>query len=419
MLSLPIYLRGSSYYLHTRIAKKQFKRSLCTNDKKLAIIRATRILELLVSDFGFDLDKVKKYELDMSRGIMRADGEEDHQRMMDAVNIYNNSRAQPIHQVQAPELKQVVKTGLTIKEVLEKFYLLKSHLKQATRLSYSNTIEELSKFLKNPLINNIQVSDITRFQEYLAKKGNTSRTIDNKISILRTIFNFGITQGYFFQKNPAENRQLLTNKEKDNNGYAIFEKDEIKLIYESDFLKTAKEEDPDYYWTLILGIMTGCRISEITGLKAEQFKVSDQGTNYIQIFDSKTVAGVRPVPIPEKLLEFGLADFVKDKKQVFKYNLRLGKGSGNAVGKKFKRHLEELKITRPKLVFHSLRKYVNNFLKTSKVPYEVRCQFIGHEIEDINNRIYSEDHDVDTLAEMLNSALFQLQIICGVVKTKF
>ena len=165
--------------------------------------------------------------------------------------------------------------------------------------------------------------------------------------------------------------------------------------------------------------MTGCRISEITGLKAEQFKVSDQGTNYIQIFDSKTVAGVRSVPIPEKLLEFGLADFVKDKKQVFKYNLRLGKGSGNAVGKKFKRHLEELKITRPKLVFHSLRKYVNNFLKSSKVPYEVRCQFIGHEIEDINNRIYSEDHDVDTLAEMLNSALFQLQIICGVVKTKF
>ena len=36
MLNLPIYLLGSSYYLHTRIAGKQFNRSLRTSYKREA-----------------------------------------------------------------------------------------------------------------------------------------------------------------------------------------------------------------------------------------------------------------------------------------------------------------------------------------------------------------------------------------------
>ena len=34
MLNLPVYLRGSTYYLHTRVYGKQAKRSLGTSDKK-------------------------------------------------------------------------------------------------------------------------------------------------------------------------------------------------------------------------------------------------------------------------------------------------------------------------------------------------------------------------------------------------
>jgi hypothetical protein len=99
--------------------------------------------------------------------------------------------------------------------------------------------------------------------------------------------------------------------------------------------------------------------------------------------------------------------------------LRLGKGSGNAVGKKFSRHLEELKITRPKLVFHSLRKFCNNFLKENDVVYEARCQFIGHEIEDINNRIYSKVFIFEKLEELTRSTIFKLEILAGIVRTKF
>jgi len=44
MLKLPIYLRGSSYYLHTRINGKQVKRSLGTIDRLTAMIRACQLL---------------------------------------------------------------------------------------------------------------------------------------------------------------------------------------------------------------------------------------------------------------------------------------------------------------------------------------------------------------------------------------
>lgn len=137
MLSLPIYLRGSTYYLHTRIAGKQFKKSLDTNNKNLAIILASKILE------SVHLDKIKKFEVDLSRGVLKADG--------------------PESTITAPEVATPTPTGLKVLEVQEKLFLLKSHLKEATALSYKGTMEEFSTFLKKPYISAVMVSDISRY----------------------------------------------------------------------------------------------------------------------------------------------------------------------------------------------------------------------------------------------------------------
>ena len=148
MLSLPIYLRGSTYYLHTRIAGKQFKRSLDTNNKNVAIILASKILE------SVHLDKIKKFEVDLSRGILKADGPEDHKMMMEALDMYAKAKARlnsPESTIAAPEVATSTPTGLKVLEVQEKLFLLKSHLKEATALSYKGTMEEFSTFLKNEL----------------------------------------------------------------------------------------------------------------------------------------------------------------------------------------------------------------------------------------------------------------------------
>lgn len=354
----------------------------------------------------------RKYEIDISKGIFKADGDDDHKRMIEALGLLNkresNVSATPLSM---PAAVSPTENGLKVLDLLEHFFRLKSHLTQATVLSYKTTMEEFADFLKNPLVSRVGVSDVTRYQNFLASKSNTTRTIDSKVGTIRAVFNFAIKQGYYFSSNPAQGRALLSRREKNKNGYGIFETDEIKTLFESSFLKESKTKDPDYYWSVVLGLITGCRISEITSLKKEQFKKTENGINYINIENSKTAAGTRKIPIGKEVLEAGLDEFIKGKKpeeQIFKYSLRLGKGSGNAVGKKFKRNLEEAKITREKLVFHSLRKFANNYFLNLKVDLETRCQYFGHELDNVNVQIYSKQLPVDELFERIERPQFGL-----------
>jgi len=414
MLGLPIYLVGSTYYLHTRIGGKQVKKSLRTSYKRVAIIRAVTLLNSLtmnkkptIGDFAHVLNRssdVDKYELDLSRNIFKADGPEDHARLMEAlgaVQMLQQAQA-PAPQVQVPVQAPAPAddpTALKLGELLEKFFLLRKQLTQATAISYRNCITELAKFLKNPAITRITPSDITRYQEFLAEKGNSVRTIDNKISVIRALYNFAKKQGYTRADNPAEDRGLLTKKQRSKGGYAIFEKEEIEALFRSQFFKEQKKKDKDYTTAVILGLFTGCRIGEITSLKKDQFKLSPNGVNYITIRDSKTFAGIREVPI-HPLVFNRIEEFINSKTdKIFKYIEKDGKGTGNAVGKKFARNIDSAGITREKLVFHSLRKFVNNELMKNKVSLEHRCQFIGHELDNVNVSIYTETINIDEVAE--------------------
>ncbi|WP_250439635.1 phage integrase [Delftia tsuruhatensis] len=410
MLGLPIYLLGSSYYLHTRIAGKQVKKSLRTSYKRVAIIRAVAFFNSLtmsqkptIGDFAHLLtdNQTKSYEIDLSRGILKAEDSEDHQRLMQALQAMQNG-SQPVKTATSEAIPPADDpTALKLGELLEKFFLLRKQLTQATAISYRNCITELAKFLKNPAITRITSSDITRYQEFLAGKNNSVRTIDNKISIIRSLYNFAKKQGYTREDNPAENRALLTKKQRLKGGYALFEKEEIRAIFNSQFYKEQILKDKDYSVAVIIGLFTGCRIGEITSLKKEQFKISENGTNYIVIRDSKTLAGIREVPLHPAIFN-RIKRFVDSKTdKIFKYVEKDGKGTGNAVGKKFARNIESARITRDKLVFHSLRKFVNNELMHNGVSLENRCQFIGHEIDNVNISVYTKKLNIDELADIV------------------
>ena len=413
MLNLPVYFRNSSYYFHTRIHGKQFKRSLHTANRQIAIIRASKLLECIQMDIDFN--NIKKYELDLSRGVAKSDGPEDHQRLLEALALMRETQLQKHpHKPAESSLDRATSTkSLTLLELLDKYFLLKQ-VKPATILAHKNTVNEFEKFFKiKCFISDIQVGDITRFQEFLAGKGNVPRTIDGKIGYIKALLNFAIKQGYLLnQKNPAENMSLLTKRQKLSDGYLIFEPEEIKQIFSSEYYREQKKSDPDYYYVLLLGLITGCRISEITSLTKSQFQVSENNNPMIIIRDSKTSAGKREVPLPKELFDDDFKKFIDGKENfIFKYVSREGKGSGNAVGKKFARHLQELKINRGKLVFHSLRKFLNDYFMKNDVPYEPRCQFFGHEIESVNVATYSNKFSADRLAEIVNQQQLKLLLM--------
>lgn len=367
-----------------------------------------------------DLSNIKKYEIDLNRGVLKSDGLEDHKRMLEALAVLQGQNAGAGSKQPLPlEVPPPSQSSLRLMEVLDKLFLLKKNLKEATVLAYKNTITEFSDFLKKPYISNVMVSDVTRFQEHLAKKNNQTRTIDNKTATIRALFNFAMKQGYYFSKNPAENRALLSKKQKEKNGYAIFDKDQIKDIFCSEFFVSQKTEDPDYYWSLVLGVLSGCRISEITGLTSTQILKHSSGVRFLRITDAKTSAGERDVPLPSSIFLAGFEDFIKGKKQIFKYKLRLGKGSGNAVGKKFSRHMEAVGLKDGRYVFHSLRKFVNDFMMNNGVHYEPRCQFMGHESNSVNINTYSNKIAVEDLAGIVKKSQSTIMSLAKLYPTKF
>lgn len=161
-------------------------------------------------------------------------------------------------------------------------------------------------------------------------------------------------------------------------------------------------------------LYTGCRIGEITSLKAEQFKIDATGIDYITIRDSKTLAGIRDIPL-HPIAKAYIYNFIEGKNgKIFKYAERDGKGTGNAVGKKFARNLESVKIYRDKLVFHSLRKFLNNELMKDKVSIEARCQFMGHELDNVNVSTYSNSLNIDELAKMVFPTLTRISDVLKV-----
>jgi site-specific recombinase XerD len=305
--------------------------------------------------------------------------------------------------------------SLALAELLDKFLLLKK-VKAATVISYKNVVKEFTDFCKGKcFIAEIMVSDITRYREFLAEK-NSPRTIDNKMIVLKSLMNFAISNGYFFGTNPVIAKNLQTRKQKNTEGYGIFEVEEVGKYFKSERFLAEKISDPDYYWCLILEIFSGCRVGELANLQKSQIKKSENSINYLQIRDAKTHAGKREIPLPESIFELGFAKFIEEKNDqdfIFKYKSREGKGAGNAVGKKFSYQIKLENIHRPKLVFHSLRKFLNDFFMKNKVQYELRCQFFGHEIEDTNVAIYSKEFNIEELFEGTEVARKKIILLIG------
>lgn len=274
-------------------------------------------------------------------------------------------------------------------------------------VTYKNVVKEFTAFCRSKcFIAEILQSDISRYREELAKKNNP-RTIDNKMIVLKSLMNFAIDNGYLVGKNPVVAKNLQTKKQKLTDGYAIFEPDEVKVYFQSSRFKDEKANDPDFYWCVLLALLSGCRVGELTALQAGNIKKSDSGTYYLQIRDSKTAAGKREVPLPAIIFDNGFNKFIENKQPsnyIFRYIDRDGKGAGNAVGKKFTYQLKAEKIHREKLVFHSLRKFLNDFFRKNEVEYEVRCQYFGHEIESVNVATYSNIFNVDELFKRTNEA---------------
>lgn len=355
-----------------------------------------------ISDFDFP-DTLKKYEIDLASGKLKADGPEDHALMMEALNrltsVQKIAATSPAPQpVSAPSGPLPTGSRLTLSELAGKLFTLKSSLSDGTKTDYTATAKEFDVYTGLVILPKVTDSTVTGFMEYLAKKGNTPRTIDKKVGAVRALFNFAIKQKIYNGANPAADRNLLSKKEKRNAGSRPFDLNDLQTLFACERFQDYRTSDPDFYWLILSGVITGIRVTALSAITDVSLKKTPSGVPYIQVDKDKTAAGRRSVPVPQEFFD-GLKTFLDGSKGFVYEDRPDGKGASDPVRKELERHKKAIKFDGKGQTFHSFRKTLNTYLMHEKVPFEVRCQFIGHEFDHVNKSVYSEQFSTEEVGQ--------------------
>ena len=403
-------------HLRDTLGRKVIKHSLRTTD--LATARATALVlaSRYARIFGGHSMAGKKLEelLASAQGARRgdyeitptafgfslkADGEEDHARMMEALAIAGRMPAT----TPAIAQKQVVEV-LTLGKARD-LYLASIKVSTIPK-TYSIKRTAVNSFVRfvgeKTALHTITRPDMSRWYQSLRDSGIATPTIINKQSYLggeKGFFAWTIASGYYAEDNPASGHNSYSVKEKRQRrklGFKAFTVEQVRALF-----APVAFANLSYHarWAALIGLYTGARASEVGQLLVADIIISD-GIQCFNITDEgenqrlKSEVSIRVVSIHADLIELGFNDYVSSLT-----GARLfpnGKadainGAGNWISKAFSAHVKEVggKWEKSKRGFHSLRKTVIQEMQTAKVSDELRAQIVGHELDDEHHTTYS------------------------------
>jgi integrase len=119
---------------------------------------------------------------------------------------------------------------------------------------------------------------------------------------------------------------------------------------------------------------TGIRLSEAFEIDGEQ---KERGVRYV-IVGKKTDQSLRRVPLPAAVLPY-LPKSIKEPL----FALTKHKDPSDAASKRLNRFLDDIGITDPRKVAHSLRHRAQDRLRAAGCPEDVRWSILGHEEETV------------------------------------
>lgn len=188
--------------------------------------------------------------------------------------------------------------------------------------------------------------------------------------------------------NPFKGQELpkVRGKAKADAARRAFAPEQIEYLYE-----VAQADDNQTLCDLImLGAHTGCRIEELAQLRKESV-VKVEGVLSFKIDDSKTVAGIREIPVHpslsatvERLIADSTDGYLLPSSAGNKYGIR-----SDSLSKAFGR-LKTAQGFGKHHVFHSVRSMVVTLLLRSGVPGPTVANIVGHETGLVTFDVYDE-----------------------------
>ena len=368
---------------------------------------------------------VRKYELDLSKGVMKSDGAEDHARMMEAIATYKviHGSLPPLQEAmnmgrQASTSPRIVAKSMPFSEASAAYLLEKRQDNAAqTILEKGRTYKDFMAIFGDLDLNLYNKPEIVQWKTTDLKRGLGANRINKRLGQVNDLFNWCIAHGHYtaHPTSPVEGL-YISNKSKlaaQTESYEPFSNDEPKAIFASTYPEEMGK--PDHYWLPIVALFSGARREEIASLKASNVKTID-GVDCFLIEGGKTADARRVVPIHPQLKALGFMDYALQVQSMgvdclFPHLIDGANGRGKNAGRQFGILLDKRGIKDDRKVFHSFRHTVITRLHTMGANVAHVMQITGHRGENtqgVHFQTYTHDLGLVALAETLGKLDYPL-----------
>ena len=278
-------------------------------------------------------------------------------------------------------------SGKTFKDIKDLWY--QNYKKNVSDVTLNNLTIQLKKL---DVFDEIKIKElkIHTLQKFFDDMDNSYGTKSFVRSILNMIFDFAV-KNEFIETNKIKFIELGKNEKVIQR--KIFTREEIKTIFDN-LDSNNRYIKKMTYGTLIL-IYTGLRVGELINLKTKDV---DLEKNIISIVESKTNAGIRKIPISDKIVNL-FKDNIDSSKEYFFFNKKGDKYQYFNFKFQFEKMLDLLGLERHTI--HDTRHTFATLLNNANANSTSIIKLIGHSDFSTTENIYTHK-DIEELRKAVN-----------------
>lgn len=278
-------------------------------------------------------------------------------------------------------------SGKTFKDIKDLWY--QNYKKNVSDVTLNNLTIQLKKL---DVFDEIKIKElkIHTLQKFFDDMDNSYGTKSFVRSILNMIFDFAV-KNEFIETNKIKFIELGKNEKVIQR--KIFTREEIKTMFDN-LDSNNRYIKKMTYGTLIL-IYTGLRVGELINLKTKDV---DLDKNIISIVESKTSAGIRKIPISEKIVDL-FKNNIDNTKEYFFFNKKGNKYEYFNFKFQFEKMLDLLGLERHTI--HDTRHTFATLLNNANANSTSIIKLIGHSDFSTTENIYTHK-DIEELRKAVN-----------------
>ncbi len=375
---------------------------------------------------------LNKYKLDMGRGIMEANGPDDHALMMQAIEAYKAMHGGLPSLQDAMNMGRPSQPPRILAKSISFSQAMAAYLEEKKRDNAPQTIVEKGRTFKDftDLFGDLDLNlytkaELVQWKTHDLKRGIGTNRMNKRLGQMNDLFKWCIAHGHYtaYPTSPIEGLFISTKGKLAAKAehYEPFTNDELTAIFSKDY--PAKFNKPDLYWLPVLALFTGARREELASLHVSNVKTVD-GVPCIQIEGGKTADARRLLPVHPQLVAMDFMEYAKHVQSMgveflFPYLVDGANGRGKNAGRQFANWLEKLKIIDSRKVFHSFRHTVTTRLHATGANPAHVMQITGHKGEmgqTVHFGTYTHDVGLKALADTLEKLSYPLEF--GLFKSK-